>query len=305
MRKKLIIGSGIVAAAAVALVVGSRDGKSQGGNPAKLVVGIYAPTVGFATSQQRVAYVQGLAKAIEARVGTPVQGRSFTSMGGLRGAKVDFAIIPGQCQAVYRYRLLANAKVGGGITRTWALYSSVGKSFMSLKGKKLAYIRTGCNDSGFIDNAMLDSEVPRSFFGGRVGRADLRGAIAQVATLRGAQAVFAPVGSGRGLTQVFTTGSVPNPAFVALNRKLSKSVISKVRAAVVGFGGRGAISSWSGANARVFRIGMGRRIKHGLMAAPTPVRVKANDVIIEPKTLDDTRVTSVKQHFEVPPARQE
>ncbi len=67
----------------------------------------------------------------------------------------------------------------------------------ALRGKKLAYVATGCNDSGFIDNAMLESEVDPKFFGARVGEKDLTAAIADVSSYKTAQAVFAPVGAVR------------------------------------------------------------------------------------------------------------
>ena len=37
--------------------------------PAKIEIGIYAPSVEFGTAQARLAYVQGLAKAIEQNTG--------------------------------------------------------------------------------------------------------------------------------------------------------------------------------------------------------------------------------------------
>ncbi len=309
MTKKLLIGLGVLGVVGVALVAQSRIGDSQpAGTPAKLTVAIYAPTVQFSTSQARIAYVQGLARAIGARVGTKVEGKSFTSYGALRSAKVDFAIISGQCYASgSRYKLLANARIKGGTTRRWALYSSVGKSMTALRGKKLAFIKTGCRDSAFIENAMLESEVGLSFFGGRVGKPDLRGAVAEVVSYKGAQAVFAPRGAGKGLTKLFDTGSVPNPAFVQVNKKLSKDLVGKVRAAVTGFGGGGAISSWVGANRGVYsslRGRMGRRIKRGIFSSPRAVRIDAKDVLVAPKTLDQSAMTEVKQHFEKPAQRQ-
>src|SRR6185436_5130450 len=114
-----------------------------------------------------------------------------------------------------------------------------------LKGTKLAYVQTGCADSAFIDNAMLESEVDPTFFAARVGKPDLTAAVAEVASYKSAQAVFAPVGAQKGLAKVFNTGSVPNPAFVQINAKVPPAVTSKVGAAVIGFGGGGAISGWS------------------------------------------------------------
>jgi hypothetical protein len=307
MRKIVFIAPALALVAALVVLVASR-GETQGA-PDRLIIGIYAPTVEFGTAQNRLAYVQGLARAIESNTGIQTTAASFASLGALRKGNVDFAIVDGQCYSTnLGWRLLANAQVGGGTSRNWALYSSVGPDMQGLRGKKLAFVQMGCNDGGFIDNAMLESEVDTSFFSSRVGKPDLTAAVAEVASYKGAQAVFAPVGAQKGLTKVFDTGAVPNPAFVQLNGKLSGSVADKVSNAVVGYGGSGAISGWAGANKGNYQglAGrMGRVVKRGIFAAPEPVRVEAKDVLIEPESLRDTALTEVRQHFERPPERME
>jgi len=310
LDKRIGAAIGIAAIATLAVVGSSRLGDSQpAGTPAKITIGIYTPTVAFQTSQARLAYVQALAKAVAANVGTNVQGLAFTSMAQLRGKKLDFAIIEAQCFASnMKPTLLANASIDGGTSRRWALYSSLGPSMLALRGKKLAYIKMGCRDDDFIRNTMLESEVDLGFFGGRVGKPDLSGTVAEVASRKGAEAVFAPVGTQKGLTKVFDTGSVPNPAFVQMNNKLPKTLVDKVRSAVTRYGGGGAISGWKSADLGEYRSLKGRlgiRPKHGVFAAPSPVGVDAKDVLLEPKTLDETELTAVKQHFQSPPERQQ
>jgi hypothetical protein len=308
MKKTIGIGIGLAAIAALAVGTMTREGKSQPAG-ATLTLGIYAPTVPFASSQARLQYVQSLAKAIESATGSKVQASSFTSLGQLTSKKVDFAIIEGQCFASNsKGDLLAVAKVGGGTARSWALYSSQGPNLNQLSGKRLAYVKTGCDDTGFIENAMLESEVSGSYFSGKVGKPDVSAAVAEVASRKGAEGVFAPSGQQKGLTKVFDTGSVPNPAFVQLNTKLPKATVEKVQSVVRSFGGGGAISGWeagSDSTYRQLRGRMGRRVKRGVMADPSPVRVDAKDVLEEPKTLDDTDLTPVGQHFEAPPRRLE
>ncbi len=310
LSKRLGVGAAIAVLAILALVGVSRRGDSQpAGTPAKLTIGIYTPTVPFATSQARLTYVQSLAKAIEANVNTKVEGRSYTSMSQLSKSNLDFAIIDGQCYAANMTgKLLANAEVDGGTSRRWALYSSLGPTMQALRGKKLAYIRMGCKDTAFIENAMLESEVGKSFFSGQVGKPDLGGTVAEVVSRKGAEAVFAPVGSQKGLTKVFDTGSVPNPAFVQLNRKLSGALVGKVKSSVVRYGGGGAISGWKEGDVgeyRSLKARMGTRVKEGVFSQPDPVRVDAKDILIEPATLSDTDLTQIKQHFLAPAERQE
>ncbi|MBL9019577.1 MAG: hypothetical protein JNL83_35635 [Myxococcales bacterium] len=271
--------------------------------PTQITVGIYAPSVDFGTAQARLAYVQGLAKAIEQNTGIKTVAQSYASLGAMNKGGVDFAIIDGQCYAANMSpKLLASANIGGSTTRQWALFSGAGGDMQSLKGKKLSFINTGCNDAGFIDNAMLDSEVDASFFSSRTGRNDLAAAVADVASVKTSQAVFAPVSAGKGLTKVFDTGAVPNPAFVDLSGKVPAATVAKVQAAVVGFGGGGAINGWAAGDRGIYSaLSFGRKTKAGILAQPEAVRIDARDVLIDPPTMKDTALVDVRHHFVRPP----
>lgn len=269
--------------------------------PAKITVGIYTPTVEFQTAAARLAYAQSLAKAIETNTGIKTEAQSYASMAALKKDAPDYAIVDGPCYATHLgWQLLANANIGGATTRQWALFSSVGEAMGALKGKKLAFIQMGCNDNGFVDNAMLESEVDSTFFGARDPSRDLTAAIASVTSYKTAQAVFAPVGSAKGLNKVFDTGSVPNPAFVEVNSKLPNEVTQKVAAAVVGYGGSGAINKWERPSRDVY-AGFASRLspvkKAGLFAQPEPVRIDAKDVLIDPPTIRDSAYVAVRHHF--------
>ncbi len=269
-------------------------------NPSKLTIGIFAPTVEFGTAQARLAYAQGLAKAIEQNTGIKTEAQSYATFAALKKDNVDFAIIDGPCFATnLNNKLLATANVGGGTTRAWALYSSAGDTMQALKGKKLAFIATGCNDAGFVDNAMLESEVDPSFFGARVGEKDLTGAIASVTSYKTAQAVFVPVGSAKGLTKVFDAGTVPNPAFVGLSA-VSDAISDKVASAVIAYGGSGAIASWAKPAREPYQMFAARLTpvrKQGVFANPEPVRIDSKDVLLDPPTLKDPGTMAVRHHF--------
>jgi len=267
----------------------------------KITIGIYAPSVEFGAAQARLAYVQGIARAIEQATGIRTEAQSYANLIVLKKDAVDFAIVDGVCYATnLGWRLLATANIGGGTTRPWALYSSAGDTMQELKGKKLAYIATGCNDAGFIDNAMLESEVDPAFFGARSGKPDLTAAIAEVASYKAAQAVFAPVGTARGLTKLFDTGAVPNPAFVDVNSKLPASLVERVAASVQSFGGAGAIAGWSKPSREIYTAlaaRMGKVVKTGVLAASEPVRIDARDALIDPPSLRDSAVVDIRHHF--------
>jgi hypothetical protein len=305
-RRGVVLAAVGAAGLTAAVAVGVRPAAGQQA-PTRLTVGIYAPTVEFDNAQERLQYVQGLAKAIETSTGVKTEAEAFSSLGALRKAAVDFAILEAQCYAGNQgWRLLATASIGGATSRTWALFSSVGGDLAGLAGKKLAFVQTGCDDAAFVDHAMLESEVAAGYFGARVGKPELRAAVAEVVSYKGAQAVFAPVGSAKGLTKVFDTGAVPNPAFVALNGKLPAELVGKVQASVTGYGAAGAIGGWSAGKAEAYAGLAGRMaasVKKGVFAAPEPVRFEARDVLVEPPTLVDQAWTSVDQHFEQPPAR--
>ena len=85
--------------------------------PAKITVGIYAPSVEFGTASARLAYVQGLAKAIEQNTGISTQADVYANLAALKKASPDFAIIEGQCYATnLGWKLHANANIGGSTT---------------------------------------------------------------------------------------------------------------------------------------------------------------------------------------------
>src|SRR5215475_13782317 len=267
MRTKLLLVS--IACALAGLTAGAAAQPAE-----KITIGIYAPSVEFGAAQARLAYVQGLARAIEQNTGIKTEAQSYANVAALKKDAVDFAIIDGVCYAAnLGWKLLATANIGGGTTRPWALYSSVGESMQALKGKKLAFIGTGCNDAGFVDNVMLESEVDPAFFGARSAKPDLTAAVAEVASYKAAQAVFAPVGATHGLTKVFDTGAVPNPAFVEVGGKLPPAIADRVAASVIGYGGSGAIAGWTRPSREIYTAlaaRMGKLVKAGVFASADP-----------------------------------
>src|SRR5262249_62305724 len=70
----------------------------------QLTVAMYAPAAAFADSSARVAYIQGLAKAIQQKTGQATTGKIFVRLGDLLAAKPDFALIAGQCLAAHAFR---------------------------------------------------------------------------------------------------------------------------------------------------------------------------------------------------------
>lgn len=273
-----------------------------GAQPSKLEVGIYAPSVEFGTAQARLAYVQGLAKAIEQATGINTVAQSYASIGALKKGNPDFAIVEGVCFATNMgWQLLANAEIGGSTSRPWALFSNGIQNMQGLRGKKLAYMATGCNDAGFIDNSMLDSEVTSGFFGSRAAERDVAGAVAAVQSYKTAHAVFAPTSVAKGLTKVFDTGSVPNPAFVQLNRNLPSATSGKVASAVLSYGGSGAISGWNRPASEPYqalRSSLSPKRKTPTFATPEPARISHQGVVNDPASIRDPQDVAVRHHWQ-------
>lgn len=276
-------------------------GGTAAAQPKKITVAIYAPSVEFGASTARIAYVQALATAIEQNTGLKVEAQSYANLAALKKDNVDFAIVDGPCYATnLGWKLLATATINGATTRAYGLFTAGATDMQGLKGKKLAFIQSGCNDAGFVDNAMLDSEIDAGFFSARVGKPDLTAAIAEVAQTKTSHAVFAPVTAAKNLTKVFDTGVVPNPAFVDVGSKLPQATIDKVAAAVTGFGGGGAINGWTKPARDIYTAfagRLGRVTKQPVFANPEPVRIDARDVLIEPPTIKDAALVGMQHHF--------
>lgn len=274
---------------------------------AQISIAIYAPTATFPDSSARLAYVQGLARAIQQKTGIATAGKAYVRYDDLRKANPDFAIIDGLCVASRKPgTLLAVASVGGDVAQRWALFTRAGDSFASLKGKKLSYVKTGCRDTEFLENAMLESEVKVGFFGGLVDKPDVAGAVAAVKDYKAADAVFSPVGQAKGLTKIFDSGSVPAPGFVALTRQGDQGLVDKVREAVLSYGAGGGIDGWKAASQAQYDSltgRMGSRVKRPVFAIPEVVRLEDEDVLVVPES--EFEQASVRQHFWEPPARRQ
>jgi hypothetical protein len=266
--------------------------------PEQLAVAMYAPAAAFADSSSRLAYIQGLARAIQQKAGVPTSGKIYVRLGDLLAAKPDFAIIDGQCLAAHAPgAILAAAVAGGDTAQAWGLYTR-GDSLAALKGKKLVYVKTGCRDADFLDNAMLDGELKTAgYFGAVVDKTDVAGAVATVRDYKAADAVFAPAGQTRGLGKVYDAGSVPNAGFVALGT-FAAPLVESVKQAVLGYGGGGGIDGWRAAPPTLYSGLTGRlggRAKRPVFAAPDPVRLDDQDVLVVPTSRYEQ--APVKQHF--------
>lgn len=266
--------------------------------PEQLSVAMYAPAAAFADSSARIAYVQGLAKTIQQKTGISTTGKMYVRLGDLLGAKPDFAIIDGQCLASKSPGpILATAVVAGDTSQSWALYTR-GETLPMLRGKRIVVAKTGCRDADFLDNAMLDGEVKTAtYFAAIIDKPDVTGAVLAVRDYKAADAVFAPAVSARGLTKIYDAGAVPNAGFVAL-RQYGEPLVNQVKDAVLGYGGGGGFDGWRAAaqvSYTALGVRMGGRVKRPVFAAPDPVRLDDQAVLIVPHST--YAEAPIRQHF--------
>src|SRR5262249_39574565 len=271
----------------------------------QLNVGLYAPAAAFADSSARLPYVQGLAKATQQKTGLATVGRAYVRLADLTAVKPELAVIDGQCLAGGAMgQVLATATLGGDTAPAWGLYARGADNLAGLKGKKLAYVRTGCRGNDFLDHAMLGGEVKaQSYFGSLVDKPDVSGAVLAVRDYKQADAVFAPAAQAKGLTKVFDVGPVPAPGFVVLAKGLPAPVLEQVKDAVLGYGGGGGIDGCKAASQQGYTVLSGRmapRTRRPVFAAPEVVRVDDQDVLVVPTS--KFAEAPVRQHFWEPTA---
>ncbi len=275
------LASGLVLTVVVLVV---RAPAGHAAPPEQLTIAIFAPSLEFTTTA-RLSYLNQVADAIEAKTGIPTIARSFVKYSDLAGAKPDFAIVEAQCIAARGPgTALATATINGARTTDWGLYSRAkGQTLLELRAKKVAYVKTGCRDSDFLDHALLLGVFRHdSFFSATVAKADAPGAVVGTRDSGDADAVVAPSRLATGLSLVVVIDAVPNPGLVVMNDKLDATLIAAARAAVVGTSG-GPIGGWADAAGYDSLAGrMAGRKKPLVLAEPKPVEVSEPAAIRAP-----------------------
>jgi len=286
------VSRALIVLAALFAVANFFDGGARAADPKPLTIAIYAPNAPFDSGAERFAFVNRLAQQITSVAGVPAEGKAFARASDLEAAiknkQVDFAIIDGVYLAEIgvRYNVLATATSGGDTSPRWALYSSTANSVQDLQGKKLSLAASGTKDTAFLENALLDGELPLAkWFASRTSAPDISSAVAAV-NLKKADAVFAPESQSKGLKKIFDAGRVPNPAFCEIASGLSPDVVAKVKNAVLSHGAAGpGLDGWKAGGGEPYRAlasRMGARVRRPVMVEPEPVRIEDQDVLVPP-----------------------
>jgi len=197
------------------------------------------------------------------------------------------------------WAVLATAVSGGELSARWALFSSESGGIGELAGKRLAVAATGAKDVQFVDNAMLDSELPKHF-GARQSAPDIASAVAAV-SLHKANCVFAPESLGKsGLRRVYEAGRVPNPALVDV-KGAAGEVLAKVKQAAAGASGVSPYDGWRAASSDAYRALAGRlgpKARRPVMSEPETVRLDDGEVLV--RAAMPTATADVKDQYWLP-----
>ncbi len=223
----------------------------------KLRFGIYAPNTAFSSNSQRWSYIKRLASYVSGVTGIKCDGRAYSTAGAFSAAlsKLDFAVVDPVYLTIHRgrFRILAVSSYGGGSRAPWALFAKSASTFQALKGKVLVMARAGGNEVSFAEGLLYGEIDVRKYFKSVKVVPDLASAVSSVRLGRG-DAVFAPVQMGAGLTRVISVGTVPNAAFVLVNRTLPSDLVRKVTGAARSVGDP-ALGGFGGASFSGARLG--------------------------------------------------
>jgi hypothetical protein len=256
----------------------------------KLVIAIYAPNAPFDSGEARYSFTACVARQITKATGVTAEPKAYARASDFEAAvkkgQVDFSVLDGVYLAERGtpYSVLAIATSSGEPATRWWLLSTEQVSLLELQGKRLAHAATTGRDASFIENALLEGEVPK-LFSARQATPDVASAVTAV-TLHKADAVFAPEGASKGLKRVFDAGRVPNPAFVVTRASLDADLVAKVKSAVLGASHcGGAFDGWKGGSADPYRVLAGRlgaRTRRPLMAEPVALGIDPTEALVLP-----------------------
>lgn len=267
----------------------------------KLTIAIFAPNAPFESGDARYAFISRLAQQITSSTGATVEPKAYARSQDLEAAlqknQVDLAVLDGiyLAERGVPYNVLATAASNGDTYARWVLYSSELGGIGELQGKRLVYVATAARDSNFIDNGLLDGELPKHF-GTRQTTPDLASAITTV-VLKKAECVFAPEGQGRGLHRVFEGPRVPNPALVQINTALRSELLAKIRQAVFASNQGGAYEGWRAGSAEPYRVlatRLGPKTRRPVMTEPDVVPL--DGIQVTPPSLDPL-LTEIKDQY--------
>lgn len=249
MRAAALLAAGLVAALAF-----PRESAAQADLPVvePLTVGVYAPLMYFPNSLARSQYAQAFAERLGRVTGREFRGRAFATEGEfqnqIKAGQVHFALVDAQHQIERGFAPIAQGVAGGRPARSMVLVARGAQSVADLEGKRLARVRLGRGDRGFVFNFLLQNQVDPDFFADDRATRDVQGALSLV-KLGKADAAFAYEGAADG---IFRSRAVPLPVFVRTG-DVAPDALAAVKSGVLGVNLDGPVQGFSGFSAELLR----------------------------------------------------
>ncbi len=233
-------------------------------------VGLYAPSAPFAGTAERLGFITALADHLSAKLGRPVSGRVYASLGALDAAlkkgEVTHAILDAPNLAMRGGKPLLTLTRGGSSSVGWVVAGGSARDLGALAGKRLAVAQVGGREGGFVTGVLFEGEVEAAHFGSIVDAPDAQSA-AKLVALGKADAALVPAETGGVLGTALALRSLPWPALIA-GPRADAATTEAVVAAARTWSGSGP---FTGFGAPIGVPGAGRAKKRPIMAT-TPAR---------------------------------
>jgi ABC-type amino acid transport substrate-binding protein len=202
----------------------------------KVGVGFFAPELMLPSQTHGFSYVNKLAAKLSATLGRKVQGQAYRRSSDLerdvRAGRIQLAVLGGAYVAGTGRsgKVLAIAKTTKPIR--WSILTK-GARLKNLKGKTLQLAAMGRLSTSAVRYALFGGQVdPKKYF--KIRRSPSVDSAIQAVRLGQADATFAPVDAGGGLSAVLGAIRLPPPAVVAVG-KLPAADIAKAKQTILGF----------------------------------------------------------------------
>ncbi len=217
--------------------------------PIPLELGVYVPRLYFEDNVNRTRFARALALKLSEASGEPIRGRAFTQMGDLRAfmnaKRLDLGLVDVSMVASMssKVRVLG---VGVGASGSAPPYAVLTRNSMrgirSLRGNRLALVKTGPRELSLASNFALEGEVAvEKFFGTIRWASDVAEILGWLRSGKvDCTIAYASLAKRSGLHIAATLRGMPMPQLVAVRGRLSaeqRSAIEKALGAGVSIGG--------------------------------------------------------------------
>lgn len=187
-----------------------------------VAVGVFAPSLPFATTAARVDLASKLGDHIGRGLGGTGVGRAYARSGDFAAAVKKGEITVAVVDATYlaaaggSYTVIATATRNGGTTQAWQLVAKGASKVSDLAGKRVLVPAMGGRETDFVLNVLLGGEVKKDLFAKIEAAPDTTSTLAAL-NLGKADAAVVPAGVElpAGFAKVLSLPTLPTAILVA------------------------------------------------------------------------------------------